>query len=114
MTSNELLIGTETGHSVLMPLDSLQSVNQVVMDTPSNLTTHLSNVSGIFVMNGEIKENGYSSIFPTYFGQHKKKIPCRFMVSIGQGCLDFQKFNQKASKNLITLRNGTYLSVWLI
>lgn len=114
MTSNELLIGTETGHSVLVPLDSLKNVNQVAMDTPSNLTTHLSNVSGIFVMSGEIKENGYSSIFPTYLGQHRTKIACRFMVSIGQGCLDFQKFNQKASKNLVTLRNGTYLSVWLI
>ena len=118
MTSQELLVGTKDGQVVVFPFASLQSHVGLSTASPkfaTKLIAHSGEVNHVFAIDGVVKENGFTSpYFNTFMGRQSKDIPCRFIISVGQGCVNFNAHNKKGVHNPATIREGCYLSVWFI
>jgi hypothetical protein len=78
------------------------------------LTSHLGVVLDVMILEGVVHSNGFTSYFPTYLGRQRRDMGCHFLLTVGQGCLNFKKVTNTKHNLFIPSRNGTYISLWII
>ena len=111
---NEFVLGTLSGDIYFTTLDSLKETNTIPSDVHTKLKSHNGQIFHLFILKGQVHKNGYTSLFQTYLGKQRHDMPCSFLLSIGQGCVNFRCFDKKSLKSGNPQRNGICASSWIV
>lgn len=75
-----------------------------------------SKVYSLACIEGRIKSDGYTSVFPAYIGRSgSQEVTKDFLVSVGYGreYTDIGKLNEKIFKSSLK-RDGTFVNIWML
>ncbi len=75
-----------------------------------------SKVYSLACIEGFIKSNGYTSVFPAYIGRSgPQEVPKDFLVTVGYGreYTDLGNVNEKILKSTLR-KDGTFVNIWML
>ena len=123
VTQNKLLLGTDEGEVQMYPLATLMEDGAAPLLPGSQLRRgckqllgHSGAIHTISLMNGCITPEGHTSLCQTYLGRQSKEMPCEFLLTVGNGCVDISSRGGEGEEGGggEGTHNGCCLSVWLV
>ena len=56
---------------------------------------HSGPVHTVSLSEGHITSEGYTSLFRTYLGRQSEQIPCSYLITVGNGCVDINSVDER-------------------